>query len=166
MWDKIAAFPKWLGSLLGGGGTIKVGKGNQSSTSAASGAGATSISAGRDILYNQPSPATRDPDAEIFAELEEVIPDLMEDLRAHLQAEHNHRTFAATTGSGNVLAWVPGEEPMWRYDEDEMPGILNAMEILTDHGLIKSQKAQFVYRITPKLANYLRKIRQPPTPPA
>ncbi len=51
--------------------------------------------------------------------------------------------------------------PTWhiRYNEHQRPGVMDEMRVLVDHGLLERQESEFAYRITPKLASYLRKPR-------
>ncbi len=40
--------------------------------------------------------------------------------------------------------------------EDKSPGILSKLRLLVDNGLVEELKPDFAYRITPRLAKYLK----------
>jgi len=110
------------------------------------------------------------------AELEVAVPDLMNDLRARLAAEPLALSFAAAKEAAYWPSGPSGQES-WRYNEDEMPGVLEALRILAGCGLIAETRSArsaidgmppgfsygppdyAAYRIAPALAEYLKKSR-------
>lgn len=101
-----------------------------------------------------PAPTMPDPNAEILAELDKEMPDLMNDLRARMRTRPFVLEFAATSHSGHVIPWPSGQD-YWRYNEDEMPGVLDALRALADRGLL-TKTGREAYRIMPGLASYLK----------
>jgi hypothetical protein len=153
MWDRIAAAVKWLGDLLGGGGTTQVGKGNQAFTSSASGPGSPSISAGGHVYYNSPTPPAPDPSVAVFAELEELMSDLLAKMQKDLVTSPLTRDIVVEPRGRNVQ----GSPSCFWYSEADIPRIMEKVGILADRRLLDRQDTEYAFRMTQELVDYLKK---------
>lgn len=96
----------------------------------------------------------QEPDAEIFASLEELMPDLLNDLRTNLTEHPLLRNMVVLKYSTYAYDF---DEPHLKFGNDTLPGVTEKVRILLDHGLLTEQKKDFWYRITERFAKYLRK---------
>jgi hypothetical protein len=141
------------GLFSGGKGPIQMGKGNQS---VATGDNSPVVQAGRDVHFNVPiqQPA-KDEEAEVFAELEQTMPELLNSLRQELAEHPLIRDIIVLDRKSIEYNW-PG--PHLMYSEDEAPDIRMQMAVLEGHDLVSDRKGDgFAYRISEKLVRYLKR---------
>lgn len=150
MWDAIVGFVK--GFFGGGKGVTQVGNDQQAVSGSTTGYNSPVIAAGRDVHFG-PTPSA-DPYLEVFADLEELMPDLLDLMRSDL-AEHpllrdivylEKSTYAYNFNSEHML-----------FADDKQPGAGARLRILLGHRLLTEEKEDFWYRITERFAKYLRK---------
>jgi hypothetical protein len=131
------------------------GKGNQAVSGSTTGQNSPVLTAESSITYLA-APAPANQDADIFAELEATIPELLKEMQADLVAEPLTRDIIALKSSDYVYNWPTNH---FGYFEDKAPGIMGKLRLLIDHGVIEELKPDFAYRITPRLATYLKNRR-------
>jgi hypothetical protein len=159
MWGWIKTAWEGVKGLIGGGkGTTQIGKGNQS---AATGDNSPVYQAGRDVHFNVPiQQPVKDEEAEMFAELERLMPDLLNALRQELAEHPLVRDMIVLDRKSIGYNW-PG--PHLMYSEDETPNIRMQMGILEGHGMVRDNKSDgFAYRISERLVRYLKKGKASP----
>ncbi len=151
MWTEILG---WIKGLFGGKGTSQtiLGKGNQAVSGSTTGHNSPVLTAGHSITYHA-APSVPDPDAEVFAELADTIPELLSEMQSDLAAEPLTRDIIVMSKSSYVYNW-PNRH--FGYFEDKSPGISGKVRLLVDNGLLEELKPDFAYRITPRLAKYLK----------
>jgi hypothetical protein len=154
MWAEIIG---WIKGLFGGKGTIQapIGRGNQAVSGSTTGPNSPVLTAGSSITYNA-VPASHDPDAEVFAELEDTIPELLSEMQSDLATSPLIRDIIIMQNSDYVYNW-PTEH--FGFFEDKSPGVLSKLRLFIDHGLLDEVKPDFAYRITPRLVKYLKNRR-------
>src|SRR5262249_45715242 len=151
MWETIVG---WFKALFSGKGTTQIGKGNQAVSGSSTGDNSPVVTAGRDVHFNMSAPvAPQDPSSD-FAELEDTIPDLLSDLREGLADHPFIRDIIVLDKKSIAYNW-PDEH--LRFSADESPGIRSKIQVLENRGLISERKDRFAYRMSEKLAGYLRK---------
>lgn len=153
MWESIVSFVK---GLFGSKGTTQIGRGNQAVTGgSAAGANSPVMTAGRDIHFNAPTGPTTDPDAEMFADLEQTMPDVLKNLRENL-AEHPLIRVIIVMDKKSLLYNWPDDH--LRFTAEEDPDIRSKVQILENHGLLRHERGRdFAYRMTERFVKYLRK---------
>jgi hypothetical protein len=95
-----------------------------------------------------------DPEAEMFADLEQLIPEFFNALRKDMAEAPLVRDLIVTETKTISYNW-PG--PHLRFTEDEDPNIYMQADLLVDKGLLTETREGFAYRITDRLVRYLRK---------
>jgi hypothetical protein len=95
-----------------------------------------------------------DGDAAVFSDLEETIPTLLDNLRKFPAENPLMRDLIVLETKSMGYDW-PGIH--LRFSEDEDPGIYTQVALLVNHGLVDEVQHEFAYRITERLARYLRK---------
>jgi hypothetical protein len=153
----LQAVVDFVKGLFGGKGTTQIGKGNQSvSGGSTTGANSPVLMANGDVhFYAPPSPATdADPDAETFAELEGVMPDLLGDLRMALAEQPLVRDVIVLDKKTISYNWP---DPHLCFSADETPDLWAKVGVLEDQGLLRETRDRFSYRMSGRLVKYLTK---------
>lgn len=151
MWEAIVGLMK---GLFGGKGAMQIGKDNQAVTGSTTGQNSPVVTAGRDVHLNMPPVKVADGEAEVFAELEEMMPDFLGDLRKELAEHPLIRDIIVLDKKSIAYNW-PDDHLM--FSEDENPGARSKMRVFENYGLVKELKDGFAYRVSERLAKYLRK---------
>jgi hypothetical protein len=154
----LAGVVGWVKGLFGGKGATQIGAGNQSVAGSTAGANSPILAAGRDINVQLQAALSDDPDPDIFAELEEEIPDLLHDLRETLAKHPLFRDLVVLETKDIGYGW-PGEH--LRLSDDELPGARQKVAVLVNHGLVTVIKDDFAYKLTERLVRYLKASRRP-----
>lgn len=145
---------EFVKGLFGGKGTLQIGKGNQAVSASSTGSHSPAVAAGRDVHFNLHLPPS-DSDAEVFQELEKSMPDLLAELKELLAQDPLIRDIIVLNKKSLVYNW---QKPHGRFSADEDPYIRQKVAILENHGLLTPlDSTGFAYRISEKLAKYLRK---------
>ncbi len=157
----LQAVVDFVKGLFGAKGATQIGKGNQSvSGGSSTGANSPVLMANGDVhYYSPPAPATEleaDPDAEMFAELEGVMPDMLADLRTAL-AEHPLVRDVIVLDTKTISYNWP--DPHLSFSADETPDLWQKVGVLEDHGLLRETRDRFSYRMSGRLVKYLTKKR-------
>ncbi|HEY7428150.1 MAG TPA: hypothetical protein VH682_28210 [Gemmataceae bacterium] len=153
MVEWIAGIGSFLKGLFGSKGANQIGKENQAVTGSTTGNNSPMVTAGRDVYFSMPAGVVGE-DAEMFRDLEKLMPDVLAELRRLLAETPLTRTMIVVDKKGYIANWP---DPHFRFNEDEEPGTWNKVKILENHGLLICEKHRYAYRITEKLAKYLTK---------
>jgi hypothetical protein len=149
MWGWITTAWEGVKGLFGGKGTIQIGQGNQAMTVG-------------DIHFHPAAPQpAKDEDAEMFADLEQTMPDFLKSLRQELAEGTLIRDIIVLDWKSIDYNW-PSRHLM--YSEDENPDIRMHMAILEGHGLVTDLKGNGfayrmpdAYRMSERLVRYLKR---------
>jgi hypothetical protein len=151
MWGGIIG---WFKNLFGAKGSSQIGSGNKAvSGGTSAGQNSPVVTAGGNVVFNTALPPPVDDGAEVFAELEDVIPDFLADLRKNLAEKPLLRVLIVLDKKSIAYNW-PDDHLM--YSADEEPNIWAEVQLLQNHGLLREEKPRFAYRIRERLAKYLR----------
>jgi len=152
MWETILL---WFKGLFGGPkGTIQIGKGNQATTQSSTGENSPVIKAGRDAHVNILSTITPKETVDIYPELENVMEDLLRELRENLVESPFLRDLIVLEKKSIPYGW---ENKHLLYSEDEQPGIRDKIGVLVNHGCLKEINDRFAYRMSEGFVRYLKK---------
>jgi hypothetical protein len=160
----------WEGvkGLFGGKGTTQIGKGNQS---VATGDNSPVFQAGRDVHVVPAPPPIKDEDAEMFADLEQTMPDLLNTLRQKLAENPLLRNIVIVHPKIDVnhysTNWI-------RFTARDSPNIQLQLNVLENNGLVSRDLEETrvvifgdMYRnafvMSERLARYLKKGKASPS---
>lgn len=146
---EIATFFK---SLMGGKGTLQVGKDQKSGTTA--GANSPVMNAGRDVIYQVPpaSSARAEQEAELLAELQELMPEILENIRENLKHDPLLSTIIVLERSSIAYNC---RAPHLKYADDTHPDATRKFEALERHGLVR-KRTSIAYEMSPRFVRMLR----------
>jgi hypothetical protein len=147
--------PSAVKGLFSGKGTTQIGPGNRAvSGGSTSGANSPVVTAGRDVHFNAPVPVAGDEDAEVFTELEGLMPDLLGEMRKDLAAQPLSRIMMVLDKKTMAYNWP---DPHFFYSADEIPDLWSKVKILQNHGLLREIKDEVAYRMPERPVKYLRR---------
>jgi len=111
------------------------------------------VAAARDVHITL-LPSSGDPqEREVFAQLEETVPDVLQILRKELKEDPLIRDIIYLEGKSIVYGWP---DPHLMFSEDEHMGIRRKLQFLTNAGMIHATREGFAYRISERLVRYLK----------
>jgi hypothetical protein len=111
------------------------------------------IAAARDIHITLPPSMGNSLENEIFDQMETTVPDLLLELRKELKDDPLIRDIIFLERKSIVYGW-PNTHLM--FSEEEYKDIRRKLQILVNADMIQEIKEGFAFRITEKLARYLR----------
>ena len=156
MWGQVIDFFK---KLLGGEGTSQIGKDQQAVSGTTSGVNSPVITAGGDVNYNvghpAPAPSAAQRDAELLAEMEELMPEIIQGIRDLLTDDPLLRdlvVFERSTICYNI------DRPHGKFCDDTHPDARRKFGILESHGLVRQRNKGF-YEISPRFVRMLTPAR-------
>src|SRR5438034_327666 len=77
-------FTEWFRKLFGDKGTSQIGRGQQVVTGSTAGSTSPVVTAGRDVSFSMSIPPALEEDKSTFSDLEEMMPEFLEQLRVDL----------------------------------------------------------------------------------
>jgi len=151
MWKTILL---WIKGLFGGPkGALQVGKGNKAITQSSTGENSPVINAGRDIHLNIPVSTPKET-IDIYSELEEIMADLLGELRENIIENPLLRDIIILPKKSIPYGWPNLHLPFY---EDEHLGIRDKINVLVNQGHLKEIKDDFAYKMSEEFVRYLKK---------
>jgi hypothetical protein len=149
MWAEAIAFVK---SLFGGKGAIQVGEGQQSAST--TGTNSPILNATGNITYtagsNSPSAAERD--AELLAEVQVLMPEIIEAINDLLNEDPLLREIVVQPKSSYAYNWP---RPHGMFSDDTHPDATRKFQILESYGLVRKIKP-IAYELSPRFVRMLK----------
>ena len=152
MWSAIVGIIGWFKSLLGGKLATQIGSGNQAVSGSTTGDNSPMITVGRDVHFNVAGISQSQPTG-VFIELESLMPDLLDTLRARVNDNPLIRDIIVLNRETIGYSW-PFDHLL--FSADKHPPVWSEIQILENHGLVSEVKDRFAYRMSEELVRYLR----------
>ncbi len=152
MW---AAFVGWVGKLFSGKSALQIGKDQQAVSGTTSGSNSPMMAAGRDIHYTppaSPAPTQAERDAQLFSEMHELMPEILDAIREVLAEDPLLRTMVVFESS-TIAYSCP--EPHLLFGNDTHPDAVRKFAILDSHGLVRMRRRGF-YELSNRLVRMLK----------